>query len=95
MSKCKLTPIISFLYKIKDLEPKELLIKSMDEWYSNKDYKKWLSKYFTKNYNIIPLLTKRNLDVYKRIGIKKLPTYFINGYLLPEFYELYDIRYHL
>ncbi|MGM0642072.1 MAG: vitamin K epoxide reductase family protein, partial [Thermotogota bacterium] len=88
-------PIINTLYHIKEHESKELLLKSIKEWYSEKNYKKWLSKYPTNNSNIIHQLTKRNLGVYKNLRIKKLPTYFINGYLLPEAYELNDIRYHI
>ena len=77
---------------------KELVRKAMDDWYNadKKDYEAFAAQY---PMNGELQLQNKKIEYMsewcKEIDIQFTPTFFINGYQLPDIYNIGDIKYLL
>jgi uncharacterized membrane protein/thiol-disulfide isomerase/thioredoxin len=90
-------PVRHFL-AINEKADTKLIEKALDDWYltEEKDYNKFAAKY-PLNGEISHQDQKLSL-MHKwcnEVGIQFTPTFFFNGYQLPEIYNLSDLRYFL
>jgi len=91
------TPVSRHLMALNQLADKEIIKKALNDWYNQKqkDYKAWAKVY--------PV--ELNEAEYHKIDSQKAwcemaevtatPTLLLNGYRLPEHYQLPDLRYML
>lgn len=77
---------------------KELTKKALDDWYNapKKDYQVFANKYpLNGELQAQGEKLKSMSEWCKKIGITFTPTFFVDGYQLPEIYEVDDLRYLL
>ena len=89
---------VKHLLAIQEKYGKELVTKAMDDWYNadKKDYDAFAAKY---PMNGELQLQNKKIEYMsewcKEIDIQFTPTFFINGYQLPDIYNIGDIKYLL
>lgn len=89
---------VRHLLAIAENENEHNLKQALDDWYNapNKDYEVFASKY-----KVNGRLAEQGSKLEEmrewcdKMKISFTPTYFINGYQLPEIYSLYDLKYFL
>lgn len=90
---------VKHLLALQQLQGQTVASKAMDDWYgaTTKDYEVFTAKYPVTN----DLLEQQNDKVAAMkvwcevIDIQFTPTFFINGYQLPEIYSIGDVKYLL
>jgi protein-disulfide isomerase len=90
---------VKHLLALQQLQGQAVASKAMDDWYgaTTKDYAAFAAKYPVTN----DLLEQQNEKVAamktwcEGIDIQFTPTFFINGYQLPEIYSIGDVKYLL
>ncbi len=73
----------------------EIIQDALDDWYlsDTKEYKSFANKHpASVNHNIDSEIEKMN-EWYKHGEINGTPTFFINGFKLPETYNFYELKY--
>ncbi|MGN6395261.1 MAG: vitamin K epoxide reductase family protein [Mucilaginibacter sp.] len=91
------TPVARHLMALHDLPDKSIVKKAMHDWYEQKqkDYESWAKVY------PVTLIEKsfKKLDQQKAwcevAEVAATPTLLVNGYKLPDIYQLPDLRYML
>jgi protein-disulfide isomerase len=91
------TPVARHLMALHDLSDKSIVKKAMHDWYEQKqkDYESWAKIYpvtlIEENFKKIDM-QKAWCDVAE---VAATPTLLVNGYKLPDIYQLPDLRYML
>jgi uncharacterized membrane protein len=89
---------VSHMLAIAELGNSEVVRKSLDEWYLKtvKDYSNFANKY-PMNGEIAKQQGKiEAMDKWcNAMGIQFTPTFFVNGYQLPDVYSISDLKYFL
>jgi hypothetical protein len=88
---------VKHLLALQQLKGQAVVAQAMDDWYSLaiKDYEVFADKYPIDS-SILELQNKNIADMKNwcdEIDIQYTPTFFINGYQLPEIYNIDDIKY--
>ncbi|MFN4146220.1 MAG: vitamin K epoxide reductase family protein [Runella sp.] len=71
-----------------------LLEKALDEWFRYKDFKTWSMKYHQGISSAIKSIHQQHLEWCEIAQVEYTPSIFINGRLLPDFYETEDLLAH-
>lgn len=91
-------PVMHFL-AIEQTENAEVTKRALDDWYNSteKNYKG-----FAENYPIERSILSSQIGKIKQmrdwcdtVGVTSTPTFFLNGYKLPEMYSISDLKYFL
>jgi len=76
-------------------EDKKRVMMALREWYNSKDFEKWSKKFKTE----IPPAVYKACSLQKKwrteAGLNFTPTVLLNGYLLPDQYDVEDLKYLL
>ncbi|NWJ49397.1 MAG: thioredoxin domain-containing protein [Bacteroidetes bacterium] len=92
------TPPVKHILAVAEEGDNRTFKKALDDWYSaeNKDYNKYAKKYPTNGE--LQNQTEKVKAMYawcNKLEINYTPTFFINGYQLPEIYDIADLKYFL
>ncbi|RZK43163.1 MAG: hypothetical protein EOO90_04145 [Pedobacter sp.] len=79
------------------LNDAELLGKALNDWYKqgDKKYEEWAGRYPVEYNANFAAVTARQKEWLKMAEITHTPTLFVNGYKLPDPYQLEDIKHLL
>ncbi|MES2652543.1 MAG: thioredoxin domain-containing protein [Bacteroidota bacterium] len=90
--KTKVARHISALGLLKDTS---LVKNALNDWYlqNSKKYEQWAAKYPVENLDKMNEVTQRQKAWCKITEITFTPTIFVNGYKLPDPYQLQDLKY--
>ena len=84
------------IINLQNRENNNIFIETLDDWYENKDTKKWLERYGIRldQSEIDAILSKQNIWCIQN-HINYTPALFINGFLLPSIYRIEKLRYFI
>ena len=91
------TPVSRHLMALNQLENKEIIKKALNDWYEQKqkDYKAW-AKVYPVDLNEAEYYKIDNQKAWCEMAkVTATPTLLLNGYRLPEYYQLPDLKYML
>ena len=91
------TPVSRHLMALNQLEDKEIIKKALNDWYEQKqkDYKAW-AKVYPVDLNEAEYYKIDNQKAWCEMAeVTATPTLLLNGYRLPEHYQLPDLKYML
>lgn len=91
------TPVVRHLMALNELPDKSLVEKALHNWYAQKEkkYESW-SKAYPVQLNEINYYKLDKQNAWCQLAeIKATPTLLVNGFRLPEVYQLQDIKYLL
>lgn len=91
------TPISRHLMSLYNLPNKSIINKALHDWYKqkHKDYNTWAKEYPTKLTETEYSKLDKQLAWCQTTGVTTTPTVLINGHLLPDLYQLSDLKYML
>jgi uncharacterized membrane protein len=90
------TKILNTLYYYNRLRMDDEALSLLDQWYSMDSYSmNKVSETLCINEvdDIFKEVSNGNIDLYKSCNVIGTPTFFVNGYILPNQYEIDDIKY--
>lgn len=83
--------MIALSLKLNNIEVR----KALNAWYNEKDYKKWAISYPVKVTQEASTILAKQAEWCQFAQIKHTPTVLLNGYKLPNPYQLEDLKYFL
>jgi uncharacterized membrane protein/protein-disulfide isomerase len=91
------TPVSRHLMALNELPDKTIVKKALHDWYEQKqkDYNAWSKNYPIELKEAEYYKLDRQHDWYKMAEVTATPTFFVNGYRLPDSYQLPDLKYML
>jgi hypothetical protein len=88
--------MLASLYNYNRLEQNEESLYLLDQWFNADSYSRTRISEglcIPEDSDIISVVNKENGRLYKECNISGTPTFFINGYMLPNHYDIDDIKY--
>jgi uncharacterized membrane protein/protein-disulfide isomerase len=91
------TPVSRHLMALNTLADKTIVEKALHSWYAQeqKNYNDWAKAYPTANNIDVFDRMEKQKEWYKMAEVTATPTILLNGYPLPDFYQLPDLKYML
>jgi len=91
------TPIRRHLMALNELPDKKIIKNALHDWYAQKykDYDEWAKNYPVEVNDDNNYKLKEQRAWCRLTGITATPTILVSGYLLPETYQLHELKYML
>ena len=89
------TTIAQHMIALSLFKDQSVVMRALNDWYgqSNKVYEIWAEKYPVIITEVAKIACFKQNDWCKAVKINFTPTIFVNGYRLPELYQLEDLKY--